>query len=153
MKQCNDCLIFKNLSEFYKDVTCSQGVKNRCKRCQSSIDSKRFLNRRDIHKAQQRIYDANNRDKNVARTAKKKAKRIKRYPKWLSELDKFIINEIYNLAKLRTSLLCVEFEVDHILPLQGRFVSGLHHPLNLQIITKSFNRSKSNNFNIEECIQ
>ena len=35
-------------------------------------------------------------------------------------------------------------EVDHIIPLQGQFVSGLHVPENLRVIPRSINRSKRN---------
>ena len=36
------------------------------------------------------------------------------------------------------------FEVDHIIPLNGRTVSGLHVPANLQVLTVSANRRKGN---------
>lgn len=60
--------------------------------------------------------------------------RALRTPKW-SELDK--IAEFY--------LRCPEgYEVDHIYPLQGKTVSGLHVLGNLQYLLKSDNRSKHN---------
>lgn len=38
------------------------------------------------------------------------------------------------------------FEVDHKIPLNGKKVSGLHIPENLQVLTKRENRSKGNRF-------
>jgi 5-methylcytosine-specific restriction endonuclease McrA len=40
----------------------------------------------------------------------------------------------------------INYEVDHIIPLQGKLASGLHVYNNLQIITQSENRSKNNKY-------
>lgn len=64
-------------------------------------------------------------------------------PMWA---DKEKINKIYKEAKELTKTTGIIYEVDHIIPLQGKNVCGLHTENNLQIITRSKNRKKSNKF-------
>jgi hypothetical protein len=52
----------------------------------------------------------------------------------------------YKLAALLTKLTGQKWEVDHIIPLQGTNVSGLHVPSNLRAIRAFDNRSKYNRF-------
>jgi len=80
----------------------------------------------------------------TALSTKRKAAVKQRTPKWLSEDDWFIIKEAYELAALRTKMLGFPWEVDHIIPLQGSNVSGLHIPQNLQVIPRKQNRAKWN---------
>jgi len=65
----------------------------------------------------------------------------KRVPAW-ANLD--AIEHIYAEARRMTVVTGIRHEVDHIVPLQGREVSGLHVENNLQILTKQANRLKSN---------
>ncbi len=60
--------------------------------------------------------------------------------------NKFIIKEIYALAKLRTKLTGNKWEVDHVIPINGRTVCGLHVENNLQVIPMFINRSKGNKY-------
>lgn len=65
--------------------------------------------------------------------------KINRTPKW-ADMDK--IKAIYDK--------CPEgYHVDHVIPLQGELVSGLHVENNLQYLTASENASKKNKFSIE----
>ena len=77
-------------------------------------------------------------------TAKRRAARIQRTANWLSEDDLWIIKEIYALAAARTKLHGFTWHVDHIIPLQGKLVSGLHIPGNLQVIPWIDNIKKHN---------
>ncbi len=62
-------------------------------------------------------------------------------PKWA---NKFFIEEIYALARLRTKYLGVEYHVDHIVPLKSKSVCGLHCEANLRIIPAIENNKKNN---------
>jgi 5-methylcytosine-specific restriction endonuclease McrA len=74
------------------------------------------------------------------------AAKIQRTPKWLTDAHKTQILGFYEEAKIMEKTLGGKYEVDHIVPLKGKTVSGLHVPWNLQILTKKENCSKNNNF-------
>ena len=74
-------------------------------------------------------------------------KRALREPSWLSEKDKLLINAIYKEAKvLRKGGLKVH--VDHIIPLCGDKISGLHVPENLEIVPALDNLLKNNQWEV-----
>ena len=50
------------------------------------------------------------------------------------------------LGKVLENIQKQKDEVDHVVPLQSKFVCGLHCEANLQVITKSKNASKCNRF-------
>lgn len=60
-------------------------------------------------------------------------------PKWV---DKEQIRPFYDQAKHLTLMTGIAHEVDHIVPLNGKYVSGLHVPHNLRVITQAENFAK-----------
>jgi len=66
-------------------------------------------------------------------------------PIWANRKE---IKEIYKKCFNMSKKTGVKHEVDHIIPLKGELVSGLHVHWNLQIIKASENRFKSNKFKV-----
>jgi len=92
-------------------------------------------------------WQQNNRDKSNAKEAKYRASKSRRMPHWITEDHMKAIRSIYSQAKEMTQQTGIVHHVDHIVPLRGVNVSGLHVPWNLQILSMSENCSKSNRFN------
>lgn len=78
-----------------------------------------------------------------ANTAKQRAARKLRIAAWA---NKDAIRKFYEEAERLTRKTKILYEVDHIIPLLGVNVSGLHVENNLRVITKRRNRMKSNRF-------
>jgi hypothetical protein len=85
--------------------------------------------------------------KRQASRAKREAAKMRRTPAWA---DNEAIAAVYIEARRMTAITGIQHEVDHIVPLQGRLVSGLHVENNLQILTGSENARKCNRFEVEE---
>lgn len=91
-------------------------------------------------------YRNNNRGKCNSLWAARRARKRKATPPWLTPTDKQQIEQFYQTAAYLTSLTGIQFHVDHIIPLRGKYVSGLHIPSNLQILPFYDNLTKSNNY-------
>jgi hypothetical protein len=205
LKTCTTCTISKDLLEFNKKKSSSDGHRTQCKVCQS-VSNKQYaqLNRvagaerlqnwrrsnPEAVKAQKsrqhannptarkeyrkraiaitrvtaKVWAQNNKDKVLAygkkarqteasKLNKARLQNLRRAIKlqatvvWDSELTNLIEREAYHLCFLRKSVTGFRWEVDHIVPLQGEAVCGLHVWNNLACIPASKNASKSNNFN------
>lgn len=92
-------------------------------------------------------YTKRRREKNIglanAFNAKRHASKMQRTPPWLNAGHFFELECVYKYCSALRSV-GLDYEVDHIVPLQGKTVSGLHAPWNLQLLKASENASKGN---------
>jgi hypothetical protein len=123
MKQCKDCQKTKDRSEFYTRYTSKDGLYSVCKSC---------------HKAKTA---AQKRANGVSKSVSVPNRCI---PRWLTDGDWMEIKSIYLQAIHLTQASGSRFVVDHIYPLRGKTVSGLHVPSNLRVISEEENRKKYN---------
>jgi hypothetical protein len=174
MRTCKSCLVEKSLSEFKKHT---HGHRHVCKKCQyksmmenpfahaNAVKRNRKWRNSENGKATEMVYSQSEMGKKsrresikkyetstgkaqkVARTVYRRLAKNQRTPKWLSEIDLWMIKEAYELAALRTKMFGFSWHVDHIIPLQGVTVSGLHVPKNLQVIPWLDNVRKHNRVN------
>lgn len=79
-----------------------------------------------------------------AKDAKRRSAKANALPSWLTEDQLEHIVSIYAHAKECEMLTGDKYHVDHIVPLQGKNVCGLHVPWNLQVLPADLNLSKSN---------
>lgn len=91
-------------------------------------------------------WQKNNKGKVNAETAKRHASKMKRKPTWLSKEDKEWMKAIYQVAAMRNRESDILWHVDHIIPMQGATVSGLHVPWNLRVIPAKDNMTKGNRY-------
>ena len=93
-----------------------------------------------------KIYRDSNPAKIYAANAKMYAARLQRTPTWF-DVEKEQIAKLYKEAhEFRNT--GIDVHVDHIIPLQGKLVSGLHTLANLQILKAAENLSKHNSFEL-----
>jgi len=65
-------------------------------------------------------------------------------PPWLTRKQKSEIRQLYQIAITMSKTTGERYVVDHIIPLQGETVCGLHVPWNLRVTTQEENLKKSN---------
>ena len=83
-----------------------------------------------------------------AGTVARRLAKLNRTPAWLTPDEKWMIEQAYELAALRTKMFGFAWHVDHVIPLQGKLVSGLHVPKNLQVIPGVENVRKANTYEV-----
>lgn len=123
-------------SEFHNNVRSYDGLQDLCKECSKEVAADWVRRNPEKNRAGSRRAYRKNPKKTRVRMAKRDAAKLHRTPSWSQ--DALIEEFYYN---------CPEgYQVDHIVPLQGELVSGLHVIENLQYLTEWENKSKGNRY-------
>ena len=166
MKTCTRCLLEKSVSDFYvQKMNSKDGYQSHCKQCDNArkrvwktanpdlakkyaktTEQKRRCNlkRREYRKELKKTPKA--KASNNASYAKRRAAKLQRTPSWLTARDLKVIKGFYAIAQMLSKVNNEAWHVDHKIPLQGVFVSGLHVPNNLQLMRGIENETKRNEY-------
>ena len=164
MKKCSSCGVKKPLSDFNKHKNRKDGHQTACKPCNKSYVSahyyknqskiaeqnkQKYPEKRTQHLKRGKEYYNANKAQAFAKAAKRRATKLQRTPKWVKSNFLNDIKLMYKRAQLIKNFTGELWHVDHIVPLQGELVSGLHVPWNLQLLPAKENLSKANKFRPE----
>lgn len=152
MKKCTKCLTEKKLDLFYANqsgnwcIACHKEYRDSRKK-EIAKNGKRWISENKERAALNRhLWKKNNKELNRMYSLNRIAKKKQRTPSWFGELDELVMKEAHHLAKLREQITGFKWDVDHIIPLCGKQVSGLHVYNNIQVIPKSMNVQKHNKY-------
>lgn len=159
MKTCTKCKQTLSVSEFNKRNASKDGLSFKCRHCAlfdirewrtknpeySKNQSRKWREKNSEYaRIKSKQWDILNANKRRALNAKRHASKLLRTPHWLTPEQLQEIEDFYVIAKAFKLYTGQEYHVDHIIPLRGDRVSGLHVPWNLQILTAKENLSKHN---------
>jgi hypothetical protein len=156
---CINCLSTKPIEDFSKNKAQPDGRSLYCTACISRKNKENYEKHKSARLEKAQIYRDRNsgriksylrsyQKKNLPKYAANNAFRNKRMvdatPNWLTGCQRENMESYYKEARRLTEDTGVKHEVDHIVPIKGETVCGLHVPWNLQVIPKSQNISKGN---------
>jgi len=105
----------------------------------------------EYHRKAHKKWAEQNPGKALANVKKRIPALRKRMPQWLSKTHWEEINRLYKESHRLTRETGTVHHVDHIVPLRGKTVSGLHVPWNLQVMVGQENLRKAAKFSDEVC--
>jgi len=95
-------------------------------------------------KAKQRLWSKTNRGIANALSKRYKLKKAKATPLWLTPEQIYNMQCTYKVAAQLSETSSQKWHVDHIVPIRGKDVCGLHVPWNLQLLPAKTNMQKGN---------
>jgi len=108
----------------------------------------RYHQKKEWNANRKRVYRSTTKHLTNASASKRRAALLQRVPIWQTEFDELKIKCIYSVAAMLSKVNNEPWTVDHIIPLQGKIVSGLHVPSNLQLMRARENEAKRNKYEI-----
>lgn len=153
-KTCTNCNTEHPIDNFHKNKLTSDGRHHWCKPCKGlwykNLDDPTSYNRKSykrrnktLHQSFMRLWRHNNPQKLHAYQIKHNKRLRQATPSWCNHED---IITIYSKCKEFSIKWGLKLQVDHILPIAGKLVSGLNVPANLQLLDQPINASKSNKY-------
>lgn len=108
---------------------------------------------KELKKASDKKYRAKNRGKLNFYGSMHRSKKLQATPSWLTENDLRSIKSIYESAKSLKAYTNIQHDVDHIVPLNGRTVCGLHVPWNLRVLKREENNKRKRiwSWDLQDC--
>lgn len=108
-------------------------------------DERRRADKRHLYREASKRFRDSHREEKLAETSSRRRRVRNNTPKWA---DMRKIKGLY-LEAAKMNKGGVKYHVDHIVPLNGKLVSGLHVHYNMRIITADENIRKSNHYSLE----
>lgn len=97
-----------------------------------------------------RDYSRRNQAKVLARVSERYARKKNAVPAWYGEFDALVFREAHDLRLIRNTETGITWHVDHMFPMQGDTVCGLHIANNIQVIPAVMNLEKRNRLVLTE---
>ena len=159
-KTCTKCGKTKALkNNFFDKYNSPDGFESTCKDCflkknekwsknnkarHSELNAKWYEKNKEKHLENSRAVYKNNKPRKLLDYYRREERTKIATPPWVLKSD---LLKFYKKAARLTEETGIQYEVDHIIPINHELVCGLNIPENLQIITQEENRKKSNKWN------
>lgn len=137
----------KNNPDRRKEIVKSSYEKHRESKLEYSRNYR--ANNKEVCAQRVKDWEKRNKDRCRAKYSRRRTAKLKAIPSWLTNEQKQEIDLIYSHARDCEIVSGEKYHVDHIIPLQGKNVCGLHVPWNLQVLPADLNFSKGNRFDAE----